>query len=84
VPCSCPRIPRIPGCVRNLNWPEAFRSGKPVLLDLSQLDEYGSTRLVDFAAGLAFSAHGDIERTGDRTFLLPPLATLQGSRTLAT
>jgi len=51
---------------------EAFREGKPVFLDLTQMTDYDAKRLVDFAAGLIFSAHGSIDRVTNRQFLLIP------------
>jgi cell division inhibitor SepF len=34
---------------------EKFREGKPVILDMTEMDDAGARRLVDFAAGLAFA-----------------------------
>jgi cell division inhibitor SepF len=51
---------------------EAFRSGTPVIMNLSDLDDADAKRLVDFAAGLIFGLHGAIERITNKVFLLSP------------
>jgi len=51
---------------------EAFRSGTPVIMNLSDLDDADAKRLVDFAAGLIFGLHGAIERITSKVFLLSP------------
>ncbi len=51
---------------------EAFRSGTPVIINLSDMAEDDARRLVDFAAGLTFGLHGVIERVTNRVFLLSP------------
>ena len=51
---------------------EAFRAGKPVFLDLTQMDDDLAKRLVDFSAGITFVGHGTINRVGYRKFLLLP------------
>ncbi|WP_193070411.1 MULTISPECIES: cell division protein SepF [unclassified Brevibacterium] len=50
----------------------AFREGIPVIMNLSEMDENNSKRLVDFSAGLIFGLHGSIERVTNRVFLLTP------------
>lgn len=50
----------------------AFREGTPVIMNLSEMDENNSKRLVDFSAGLIFGLHGSIERVTNRVFLLTP------------
>lgn len=49
---------------------EVYRDGKPVLADLEELGDTDAKRLVDFMAGLIFTAHGFMERIGNRVFLL--------------
>lgn len=56
---------------------EAFRAGKPVLIDLSKLDDDNARRLVDFSAGLIFMGRGSIDRLRDRVFILTPAASLR-------
>jgi len=51
---------------------EAFRSGVPVIMNLSDLDDADAKRLIDFAAGLIFGLHGAIERITNKVFLLSP------------
>jgi cell division inhibitor SepF len=51
---------------------EAFRSGTPVIMNLSDMDDSDAKRLVDFAAGLIFGLHGSIERITNKVFLLSP------------
>ncbi|MGO1357744.1 MAG: cell division protein SepF, partial [Brevibacterium aurantiacum] len=50
----------------------AFREGTPVIMNLSEMDENNSKRLVDFSAGLIFGLHGSIERVTNKVFLLTP------------
>jgi len=51
---------------------EEFRSGVPVILNLTELDDADAKRIIDFAAGLAFGLHGTIERVTSKVFLLSP------------
>lgn len=51
---------------------ESFRSGVPVIMNLSDMDDSDAKRLVDFAAGLVFGLHGTIERVTAKVFLLSP------------
>lgn len=51
---------------------EAFRSGTPVIMNLSEMSDADAKRLVDFAAGLIFGLHGAIERVTAKVFLLSP------------
>ena len=51
---------------------EAFRSGVPVIMNVTDLGENEAKRLVDFAAGLVFGLHGSIERVTNKVFLLSP------------
>lgn len=50
----------------------AFHEGTPVIMNLSEMDENNSKRLVDFSAGLIFGLHGSIERVTNKVFLLTP------------
>jgi cell division inhibitor SepF len=49
-----------------------FRSGTPVIMNLTEMDDSDAKRLVDFAAGLTFGLHGSIERITPKVFLLSP------------
>lgn len=51
---------------------EAFRSGTPVIMNLSEMTDADAKRLVDFSAGLIFGLHGAIERVTAKVFLLSP------------
>ena len=51
---------------------ENYRDGIPVIMDLSEMSDADAKRLVDFAAGLVFSVHGQIERVTSKVFLLSP------------
>jgi cell division inhibitor SepF len=51
---------------------EAFRSGTPVIMNLSEMSDADAKRLVDFSAGLIFGLHGAIERVTAKVFLLSP------------
>ncbi len=51
---------------------EHFRSGTPVIMNLTEMDDVDAKRLVDFAAGLIFGLHGSIERVTNKVFLLSP------------
>ncbi len=51
---------------------ESFRSGTPVIMNLSEMTDADAKRLVDFSAGLIFGLHGAIERVTTKVFLLSP------------
>ncbi|HCX83902.1 MAG TPA: cell division protein SepF [Micrococcales bacterium] len=51
---------------------ESFRSGTPVIMNLTDMSEADAKRLVDFSAGLVFGLHGTLERVTPRVFLLSP------------
>ncbi|MDR7087149.1 cell division inhibitor SepF [Aeromicrobium panaciterrae] len=51
---------------------EHYRSGVPVIMNLSEIDDEDAKRLVDFSAGLVFAAHGSINRVTAKVFLLSP------------
>lgn len=51
---------------------EAFRSGTPVIMNLTDMDDADAKRLVDFSAGLIFGLRGAIERVTNKVFLLSP------------
>jgi cell division inhibitor SepF len=51
---------------------EHFRTGTPVIMNLSEMDDSDAKRLVDFAAGLTFGLHGRLERVTAKVFLLSP------------
>lgn len=51
---------------------EAFRSGIPVIMNVTDMSEAEAKRLVDFSAGLVFGLYGSIERVTNKVFLLTP------------
>lgn len=51
---------------------EAFRSGTPVIMNLTDMSDAEAKRLVDFSAGLVFGLRGAIERVTNKVFLLSP------------
>lgn len=51
---------------------EAFRSGTPVIMNLSDMSDSDAKRLVDFSAGIVFGLRGTIERVTSKVFLLSP------------
>ncbi len=66
---------------------DAFRDGTPVIMNLTDMDDSDAKRLVDFAAGLIFGLHGDIERVTSKVFLLSPAnvnVTAEDKQRLAT
>lgn len=55
---------------------EHYRTGVPVIMNLSEIDDADAKRLVDFAAGLVFSVHGSLNRVTAKVFLLSPESIL--------
>ncbi|MDO5635016.1 MAG: cell division protein SepF [Micrococcus sp.] len=51
---------------------EAFRSGMPVIMNVTELGDNEAKRLVDFSAGLVFGLNGSITRITAKVFLLTP------------
>lgn len=51
---------------------ESFRSGVPVIMNLSEIGEDEAKRLVDFSAGLVYGVHGHLNRITAKVFLLTP------------
>lgn len=49
-------------------------------MNLSEMDENNSKRLVDFSAGLIFGLHGSIERVTNKVFLLTPRTSKSPAR----
>ncbi|MFF3445206.1 cell division protein SepF [Streptosporangium sp. NPDC002721] len=56
-----------------------FRTGVPVVMDLTALPDDEAKQFVDFAAGLVFGRGGDMDRLSPKVFLLMPLG--MGNRT---
>jgi cell division inhibitor SepF len=51
---------------------EHYRDGKPVIMNLTEMDDAGARRLVDFAAGLAFAMRGAMDKVTNKVFLISP------------
>ena len=51
---------------------ENFREGFPVIMNLTDMEDYDAKRLVDFAAGLIFGLRGTFEKVTNKVFLLSP------------
>ncbi|MEV7176567.1 cell division protein SepF [Kitasatospora sp. NPDC093679] len=51
---------------------EHLRTGTPVVMDLSEMEDPEAKRMIDFASGLVFGTRGGIERIARRVFLLTP------------
>lgn len=51
---------------------DRFRSGAPVILNLQETDAELGRRLIDFCSGLCYGLRGQMQRVGDRVFLLTP------------
>lgn len=49
-----------------------FRTGTPVVMDLTKLPNDEAKQFVDFAAGLVFGRGGDMDRLSPKVFLLMP------------
>lgn len=49
-----------------------FRTGVPVVMDLTALPDDEAKQFVDFAAGLVFGRGGDMDRLSPKVFLLMP------------
>jgi cell division inhibitor SepF len=53
-----------------------FRSGTPVVMDLTGFTDDDATPLIDFAAGLVIGRQGHMERVAPGIFLLLPKAMI--------
>ena len=62
---------------------ERYRDGIPVIMNLTEMDDVGAKRLVDFAAGLAFALRG-IHREGHQPRVPPLTAQRRGLRDRST
>lgn len=51
---------------------DRFRTGAPVLLNLQETDAELGRRLIDFCSGLCYGLRGQMQRVGDRVFLVTP------------
>lgn len=51
---------------------DRFRGGAPVILNLQETDADLGRRLIDFCSGLCYGLRGNMQRVGDRVFLVTP------------
>lgn len=51
---------------------EHYRDGIPVIINLTEMENADAKRVVDFAAGLAFALHGELDKVTSKVFLLSP------------
>ncbi|GAA3062395.1 cell division protein SepF [Actinokineospora globicatena] len=51
---------------------EHYRDGRPVIMNLTEMDDADAKRLVDFAAGLAFAMRGSMDKVTNKVFLISP------------
>lgn len=49
-----------------------YRTGQPVLFDVSKADHKIGRRVIDFVSGLTYISRGRLRKVGDRAFLLVP------------
>jgi cell division inhibitor SepF len=51
---------------------DKFKSGVPVIMNLTMTDPDLSRRLIDFASGLTYGLNGGLQKVSDRVFMLSP------------
>ncbi|EWC63020.1 hypothetical protein UO65_1647 [Actinokineospora spheciospongiae] len=51
---------------------EHYRDGRPVIMNLTEMEDGDAKRLVDFAAGLAFALRGSMDKVTNKVFLISP------------
>jgi cell division inhibitor SepF len=79
---SVQAVPAVPGSKPQLVAPRSFndaqevadrfRGGAPVILNLQETDAELGRRLIDFCSGLCYGLRGQMQRVGDRVFLVTP------------
>lgn len=79
---SVQAVPAVPGSKPQLVAPRSFndaqevadrfRGGAPVILNLQETDPELGRRLIDFCSGLCYGLRGQMQRVGDRVFLVTP------------
>ena len=52
----------------------------PVIVNLQQVDQDVSKRIIDFCSGLTYALEGDIKKVADRVFLITPSTIEVSSR----
>lgn len=56
---------------------DIFRTGSPVIIDLSQMQDTEVRRLIDFMSGLVEGLEGTIRRVASKVFMLTPAGIQQ-------
>jgi cell division inhibitor SepF len=51
---------------------EKFKSGTPIIMNLTMTSPDVSKRLIDFASGLTYGLDGGLQKVSDRVFMLTP------------
>ncbi len=51
---------------------DRFKTGVPVIMNLTMTDPELSRRLIDFASGLTYGLNGGLQKVSDRVFMLTP------------
>ncbi|MDK6906595.1 cell division protein SepF [Actinotignum timonense] len=51
---------------------EQFRDGLPVIINLAEADDVARNRIVDFATGICFGLHGDLNKISADVLLMTP------------
>jgi len=51
---------------------DRFKSGMPVIMNLSETSPDVAKRLLDFASGLMYGLDGGLQKVSDRVFMLTP------------
>jgi len=51
---------------------DRFKAGSPVIMNLQSVERDLSRRLIDFASGMCYGLGGQMEKVGDRVYLLSP------------
>jgi FtsZ-interacting cell division protein YlmF len=59
---------------------EQYRSGKPVIIDLTQMVNEDAKRIVDFSAGLVFSTRGTMDKIANKVFILTPPTEVKAAK----
>ncbi len=49
-----------------------FKNDIPIIVNLQQVDQDISKRIIDFCSGLTYALEGDIKKVADRVFLITP------------
>ena len=76
------RCTRAPTTTRRPSASSSARA-RPVIMNLTEMEDADAKRIVDFAAGLVFGQRGTLERVTNKVFLLSPANVDVGAETKA-